>query len=152
MTQEELLIKLDEIQNLEIKCANLGYPTRLYDTLSSFSKQDDGEIIIFGVDETDNYAEKGVYDIQDIQKKINEQCLQMEPIVRPLISFVEKNGKFFVSAEIPGIDISERPCYYKGHGRLKGSHTRIGDSDERMTEYEVYSYECFRKKHKMMLE
>lgn len=36
---------------------------------------------------------------------------------------------------------------YKGQGRLKGSYTRIGDSDEPMTEYEVYSYEAFRKKY-----
>ena len=93
------------------------------------------------------YKETGVYDPQDIQKKINEQCLQMEPVVRPLISVLEKNEKFFVSAEIPGIDFTSRPCYYKGKGRLKGSYTRIGDSDEPMTEYEVYSYEAFRRKY-----
>ena len=44
----------------------------------------------------------GVYDSQDIQKKINEQCLQMQPIVRPLLTVIEKENKFFVSAEIPG--------------------------------------------------
>ncbi|MDE6211955.1 MAG: DNA helicase, partial [Lachnospiraceae bacterium] len=36
---------------------------------------------------------------------------------------------------------------YKGHGRVKGSYIRVGDSDEPMTEYEVYSYEAFRKKY-----
>ena len=30
---------------------------------------------------------------------------------------------------------------------MKGAFTRIGDSDEPMTEYEVYSYEAFRKKY-----
>ncbi|MDD5798299.1 MAG: ATP-binding protein, partial [Clostridiaceae bacterium] len=49
--------------------------------------------------------------------------------------------------EIPGMDITVRPCYYKGSGRLKGSYTRVGDSDEPMTEYEVYSYEAYRKKY-----
>ena len=82
------------------------------------------------VDEEYDYKEVGVYDPQDIQKKINEQCLQMEPVVRPLLTVVEKDEKFFVSAEIPGIDLVERPCHYKGQGRLKGSYTRIGDSDE----------------------
>ena len=71
----------------------------------------------------------------------------MEPVVRPLLTVVEKDEKFFVSAEIPGIDIVERPCFYRGKGRLKGSYTRIGDSDEPMTEYEVYSYEAFRRKY-----
>ena len=154
MTKEELLEKLDEIQDskcetqmLEIKAAEQGCPKRLYDTLSSFSNQDDGGIIVFGVDEKENYNECGVYDPQDIQKKINEQCLQMEPAVRPLLTVAEKEGKYFVSAEVPGIDLADRPCYYQGRGRLKGSYIRVGDSDEPMTEYEVYSYEAFRKKY-----
>lgn len=154
MTNEELLQQLKFIQNmkcetqtLELKSAEKGCPTRLYDSLSSFSNQDNGGIIIFGVDEAQDYKEVGVYDAQDIQKKINEQCLQMEPIVRPILTVVEKDGKTFAAAEIPGVDLAERPCYYKGKGRLKGSYTRIGDSDEPMTEYEIYSYEAYRKKY-----
>ena len=154
MTTEELLEKLNtiqafkcETQTLEIKAARQGCPKRLYDTLSGFSNQDEGGTIIFGVDEDNDFEECGVYNPQDIQKKIIEQCAQMEPRVRPLLSVAEKEGKFFVSAEIPGIDIAERPCYYKGQGRLKGSHIRVGDSDEPMTDYEVYSYEAFRKKY-----
>lgn len=104
-------------------------------------------MIIFGVDEKQDYKEVGVYDPQDIQKKINEQCLQMEPLVRPLLTVVEKNGKFIVSAEIPGADLTDRPVFYKGKGRLKGSYIRVGDSDEPMTEYEVYSYEAYRRKY-----
>lgn len=115
--------------------------------MSSFSNQDDGGIIVFGVDEKQNYKEVGVYDPQDIQKKINEQCLQMEPVVRPLLTVVEKNDKYFVSAEIPGADISDRPVFYQGKGRVKGSYTRVGDSDEPMTEYEIYSYEAYQKKY-----
>ena len=29
------------------------------------------------------------------KKRINEQCLQMEPIVRPLLTVVQKDGKAF---------------------------------------------------------
>lgn len=154
MTKEELLDILNNIQiskcetrTLELKAAETGCPKRLYDTLSSFSNQDDGGVIIFGIDETDHYRECGVYDPQDIQKKINEQCLQMYPPVRPLLTVVEKDSRFFVSAEIPALDLSERPCYYQGKGMVKGSYIRVGDSDEPMTEYEVYSYEAFRKKY-----
>lgn len=154
MTTEELLEKLNEIQKrqcetrtLEIKAAKEGCPRRLYDTLSAFSNQDDGGTIIFGIDENNGYDPCGVYDPQDLQKKIAEQCMQMEPPVRPLLTVAEKEGKVFVSAEIPGVDIAERPCYYRGQGRLKGSRIRVGDSDEPMTEYEVYSYEAFRKKY-----
>lgn len=136
-----------ETQTLELKSANVDCPKKLFDTLSSFSNQDDGGIIVFGINEELGYKECGVYDPHDLQKKVNEQCLQMEPVVRPLLTVVEKDEKFFVSAEIPGIDIIERPCFYRGKGRLKGSYTRIGDSDEPMTEYEVYSYEAFRRKY-----
>jgi len=154
MTADELIEKLEMVQKmksetniLELKSAEKGCPQHLYDSLSSFSNQDEGGIIIFGVDEKQDYKEVGVYDPQDIQKKINEQCLQMEPVVRPLLTVVEKGGKFFVSAEIPGVDLADRPVFYKGKGRLKGSYTRVGDSDEPMTEYEVYSYEAYRKKY-----
>lgn len=101
MTCEELLEILAQIQNsrcetqnLEIKAAAQGCPTRLYDTLSSFSNQDEGGIIVFGVDEKDNFRECGVYNPQDLQKKIAEQCLQMEPKVRPLLTIAEKDGRF----------------------------------------------------------
>lgn len=154
MTTEDFMEKLNDIQKmkcetqiLELKSARLGCPKRLYDTLSSFSNQDDGGVIIFGVDEDNNYEEAGVYDVQDLQKKINAQCLQMEPVVRPLFTVLEKDEKFFVAAEIPGIDLADRPCYYRGQGRIKGSFVRVGDSDEPMTEYEIYSYEAFRKKY-----
>ena len=154
MTSEEFYELLNQIkkikcetQTLELKSAGGGCPKRLYDTLSSFSNQDDGGIIVFGIDEQNNYAQSGVYDAQDLLKKVNEQCLQMEPVVRPLMTVVERDSKNFVAAEIPGMDLVERPCYYKGQGRLKGSFTRIGDSDEPMTEYEIYSYEAFRRKY-----
>lgn len=154
MTTQELIEKLEMIQKmksetstLELKSAERGCPQHLYDSLSSFSNQDEGGIIIFGIDEKQDYKEVGVYDSQDLQKKVNEQCLQMEPIVRPLLTVVEKDGISFVSAEIPGVDLADRPVFYKGRGRLKGSYTRVGDSDEPMTEYEVYSYEAYRKKY-----
>ncbi len=135
-----------ETQTIELKAAAQGCPTRLFDTLSSFSNQDEGGIIIFGIDETDNYSIKGVYDAQDLQKKVTEQCKQMEPPVRALFTVCEMEGKAVVSAEIPGVDIVERPVFYKGVGRIRGSYVRVGESDEPMSEYEIYSYEAFRKR------
>lgn len=135
-----------ETQTIELKSAAKGCPTRLFDTLSSFSNQDDGGIIIFGIDESDNYSVNGVYDAQDLQKKVTQQCKQMEPVVRALFTVCEEDGKIIVSAEIPGVDISERPVFYRGVGRVKGSYVRVGESDEPMSEYEIYSYDAFRKR------
>lgn len=135
-----------EFQTIEVKTANQGCPKKLYDTLSSFSNQDDGGIIVFGLSEKDDFAVLGVYDVQDLQKKVTEQCKEMEPMVRALFSVCEIDGKMVVSAEIPGTDISERPVFYKGAGRMRGSYIRVGESDEPMSEYEIYSYEAFRKR------
>ena len=54
-------------------------------------------------------------------------------------SFAEVDGLPVCSAEIPAIDLSECPCYYKGAGRMKGSYIRVGDADLPMTDYELYS-------------
>lgn len=143
---DEIRKQKTEKQTVELKLAQYGCPTRLYDTLSSFSNQDDGGIIIFGIDEKDGYKVKGVYDPQDLQKRVTEQCKQMEPVVRALFTICEIEGKVIVSAEIPGVDIAERPVFYKGVGRIKGSYMRVGESDEPMSEYEIYSYEAFRKR------
>lgn len=136
-----------ETQTLELKAAAQGCPTRLYDTLSSFSNQDEGGAILFGVDEQHDFAPVGVYDAQDLMKHVTEQCNQMTPIVRPVFTTLLKDGKAFVSAEIPGMDAADRPCFYAGKGRLKGSYVRVGDADQPMTEYEIYSYEAFRRKY-----
>ena len=114
---------------------------------SQVSNQDTGGVILFGIDEAQQYELVGVYDAQDLQKKVNEQCKQMIPMVRPVFTSAMLDGKTIVIAEIPGIDIAERPCYYAGVGRTKGSYVRVGDSDEPMSDYEIYSYEAFRKKY-----
>ena len=85
-----------ETQTIELKAAKQGCPTKLFDTLSSFSNQDEGGIIIFGVDEKENYEIKVVYDVQDLQKKVTEQCKQMEPSVRALFTVCDVDGKTVV--------------------------------------------------------
>ena len=134
-----------ESNQIEIKSAYEGCP-KIYDTLSSFSNQTGGGTIVFGVDERNDYEVCGVYDAADLQKKIDEQCLQMEPTVRPLCTVAVIDGKTVVSAEIAEIGIQLRPCFYKGKGIIQGSYIRSGDADRKMTEYEIYSYEAFRKK------
>jgi len=153
MQREELIVLVNmikeyncEMQEVEVKAAEKGCPLRLYDTLSSFSNQDSGGVIVFGLAEDRNFATVGVYDAQDLQKKVTEQCKQMEPLVRPLFTVASIDNKTVVAAEIPGLDINDRPAFYKGIGRIKGSYIRVGESDEHMSEYEIYSYEAYRRK------
>ena len=155
MVETELKELLDKIQNrkceeqvVEVKAAHKGCPEKLYDTLSSFSNQDSGGTLVFGLDEKQNYAKVGVYDPQDLQKKVMEYGEQMTPFVRPIFTVYAEEEKVFVSAEIPPVEVTERPCFKTAKGRLQGSYIRVGDADKPMTEYEVYSYEAFRKKYR----
>lgn len=60
-----------------MKSCHEGFPKRIYDTLSSFSNQDGGGVIIFGVSEKDDYKVVGVYNALETQKKIMDNCNQM---------------------------------------------------------------------------
>lgn len=152
MLSEELLILIKKIQEIkaesqtvEVKSAHNGCPKRLYDTLSSFSNQDGGGIIVFGLDEKQGFEAVGVYDLQDLQKSVTEQCNQMEPAVRGVFTFAEYEDKNICALEVPSAELVERPCYYKGAGKVKGSYIRVGDADLPMTDYEIYSYESYKK-------
>lgn len=152
MLSEELLVLIKKIQEIkaesqtvEVKSAHNGCSKRLYDTLSSFSNQDGGGIIVFGLDEKQGFETVGVYDLQDLQKSVTEQCNQMEPAVRGVFTFAEYEDKNICALEVPSVELVERPCYYKGAGKVKGSYIRVGDADLPMTDYEIYSYESYKK-------
>ena len=152
MLAEELKQLVDDVVNLrcelntiELKKAVGGTPQRLYNTLSSFSNQVGGGIIIFGVDQDMDYEICGVYDPQDLQVKVTEQAQQMEPVVRPLFTVTQISNRTVVSAEIAECDVYEKPCYYRGAGKMRGSYIRVGEADLPMTEYEIYNYEVYRR-------
>lgn len=152
MLPEELIELANHVQkhqaeasHIEVKADHEGCPKRLYDTLSSFSNQDSGGVILFGLDEASGFRAVGVYDLQNLQKQVTEQCNQMEPPVQAVFTFAQFQDVEICSAEIPGVDYAKRPCYYKGTGRIKGSYIRVGDADLPMTDYEIYSYEAYRQ-------
>ncbi len=151
MIEEELISLIYRIrrekkkgQNLEVRKAHNSCP-RLYDTLSSFSNQKEGGTIVLGIDETDGFILKGVYDAEDLVLKIKEQCRQMEPEIEAAFTTCETDSKTFVSVEVPPVSSMDRPVYYKGWGRRKGAYVRVGEKDEHMSGYEIYSYDSYRR-------
>jgi len=135
-------------QRLEILPARRGCPTHLYDTLSAFSNQDSGGIILFGLESDNDFGGVGVYDAEDLRKKVIEQCQQMEPVVEPLFTIWKSKNGCFVSAEIPALDSARRPCYYRGLGKSSGAYVRVGHKNERMPAYQIYNYEMFSKNYR----
>ena len=137
-----------EAQTEECKAARKGCPEHLYDTLSSFSNQDQGGTIIFGIDEKNNFELCGVYNVLDLQMQLKNQCDAMNPPVRAYFTAVSFDGKDFLAMEIPGLNPLERTCYYKPKGRYGGSYIRVGEADIQMTEFEIYQYESYKKRIK----
>ncbi|MCL2555632.1 MAG: putative DNA binding domain-containing protein [Firmicutes bacterium] len=135
-----------ETRAIEVKAAAKGTPEKLYNTLSSFSNQDDGGVILFGIDENKGFELVGVYDPQDLTHRVSEQCKQMTPHVRANITTIDIDGKSVVAAEIPSVEFVDRPVFYMGAGRIKGSFVRVGESDEPMTEYEVYLIDAYKRR------
>ena len=155
MLESELETLISKIQSrkceeqiVEVKSAHKGCTEKLYDTYSAFANQNAGGTLVFGLDEKQGFQKVGVYDAHDLQKKLMEYGEQMTPVIRPVLTVYDEDGMVFVSAEIPPVDIAERPCFKTAKGRLQGSYIRVGDADKPMTEYEVYSYEAFRKKYR----
>lgn len=133
-----------ETDKIEAKTAEIDYPKKCYDTISAFANKYGG-IIIFGINEHNNFMEQDVYDANDLQKQITALCTtSMEPIIRPEFLHVTYNNKKLLAVKINEISQNQKPCYYKNAGIRKGSYIRIGDSDEPMTEYEIYSLQSYK--------
>lgn len=155
MQREELLELVKNIKKLksednfiEIKSAHDGCPTKLYDTISAFSNQNEGGKIIFGVSEKGNYEVVGVYDAKQLIEKVKNVCKEMEPIVKGIFTEANVGDKTIVSLEVPGVDVLERPVFYRGEGIANGSYIRIGDADLKMSQAEIYGYQAFKKRIK----
>ena len=132
-----------ETNKIEVKEAVNGFPKKCYDTFSSFSNKYGG-IIIFGLSESKKFSIEGVYDVNDLQKQITNLCSDcMEPVIRPDILSLEIEGKSVVAVKIEELPQNKKPCYYKPNGIKNGSYTRIGDRDDRMTNYELYSLQSY---------
>ena len=110
-----------------------------YDTISAFANKYGG-VIIFGINENNNFREQNVYDVKDLQKQITSLCTNsMQPKLRPEFLPITYNSKKLLAVKINEIPQNQKPCYYKNAGINRGSYIRIGDSDEPMTDYEIYS-------------
>lgn len=133
-----------ETDMIEAKTAEFDFPKKCYDTISAFSNKYGG-IIIFGINENNNFIEQDIYDVNDLQKKITSLCTNsMEPKIRPEFLPITYNNKTLLAVKINEIPQNQKPCYYKDAGMHKGSYIRIGDSDEHMTEYEIYSLQSYK--------
>lgn len=84
LNEIEVLRKFNsESEKVEVKTAHDGFPKKCYDTISGFANKSGG-LIIFGLDEENDFASVGVNDVNDLQKQLTSLCNDaMEPVIRP---------------------------------------------------------------------
>ena len=144
---ENIKVAKAEDSNIELKSAK-GGPPKIYDTLSSFSNQNAGGVIIFGINEDKDFLVEGVYDAKNLIQDIISQCDEMEPTIIPIISQYAYNEKTIVVAEIPGVDYIKRPVFRKAQGLVGGSYMRVGSYDRHMSQIEIYNYYAYKNRIK----
>lgn len=132
-----------ETNKIEAKTASVDFPKKCYDTFSSFSNKYGG-IILFGINEEKGFEIEGVYDLNDLQKKVTALCSDsMAPAIRPDILPLKYEGKNILAVKVDELMQNKKPCYYIPKGLNKGSYTRVGDRDEVMTDYEIYALQSY---------
>ena len=148
MTRDELLQLIADVQqhksetdSIEIKTAQGGVPKRLYEPLSAFANRPGGGVVLFGLDEAQQFRVVGVRDAHQIQTEVaNVAAEQMEPALRPDVTVEIVDGKTVVAVEVPEISAEQKPCFYKKAGLQSGSYIRVGNTNRQMTTYEIFGY------------
>lgn len=148
LNREELLQIVAEVQKsrseletVEVKSAHEGTPKRLFEPLSAFANSPRGGVIVFGLDEGKNFDIVGVENAAKLQADIASLCSSdMEPSLHPEFTVETFEGKTVVAIELDGVPAVKKPCYHKPTGMYGGSYIRVGSTNRRMSEYEVFGF------------
>jgi len=141
---DELLKSLrergSELDDIEVKDASGGTPTRLWQSLSALANRPGGGTLILGLS-PDLFQPTGLKLLDGLQRDLGNACAEMEPPIRPAFdTFMVERGKRVLVISVPECARQHKPCFYRPKGLPSGAFIRVGDSDRAMTEYEVQSY------------
>jgi ATP-dependent DNA helicase RecG len=127
-----------DLSDVEVKAAGGGLPKSLRDTLSAFSN-DRGGTVILGLDEKNDFRPASGFDAARISSALASTCNdELQPPVRTEIEVVEFEDALVVVAEISELDPRFKPCFVSARGEYNGSFTRGGDGDRRLTDFEIH--------------
>ena len=116
--------------------AKTGVGRAVLETLSAFSNHGGG-ILIVGVSENDGFTVVQDFNPKAARDALTSFCDQLSPPARPEISIVPFESGQVLVAEISEMEPQDKPCYVTERGLYKGSYIRTGDSERRLTPYEV---------------
>ena len=126
-----------DLNTVEVKASGRDLPKSIRDTLSAFSN-DSGGLIVLGLEEHEGFRPLETFDAARMRNNLASTCAdEMTPPVRADIEIEDFEGHQVVVATVPEMEPRQKPCFVTARGRYAGSFTRGGDGDRRLTEYEI---------------
>lgn len=145
----ELLDELnavDESASIEAKRASdLG--KSVMETVIAFANEPglDGGYLLLGVEWSINdkgdtvYRPAGLPDPDKVQRDLASQCASMLNVVlRPDMQLQQVEGKTLLVVYVPEADVTHKPVYKKATGLPSGAWRRIGSSDQRCVDEDLW--------------
>lgn len=147
MTEQEVKKKIEyalkinsELGDLEFKTARDGIPREIWKSISAFSHNRGGGIIVFGIKE-DPYEIVGCNEINQMQMRLVEFFNdKMSYTLRPKYYVIPFEDKNVVAVYIPECPKEHKPCYYLPVGLPKGAYIREGHTSRPLTDNEFRTY------------
>lgn len=105
-----------------------------------------GGYILLGVEQKElslfpTYYASGVEQSDKIQLDLSSQCASMfNQSIRPTIQVESVDGKNVIVAYVPEIPDGQKPIYFKSEKLPHGAYRRIGSSDQRCTEDDLFVF------------
>ena len=139
---------VDETSNVEAKALSKDSSRSIMETVCSFSNEPGlgGGVILLGVAENDKadgtpYVVEGIDDTDKAQLDFASQCATMFNFpVRPEIEVDKIDGRNVLKIFVPELPASRKPLYFPKDGLPRGICRRIGSSDQRCTEDDLYVF------------
>lgn len=126
-----------EFEDVEAKRAAGGVPESLVSTLAAFANARGG-LVILGLDERQGFAATGVPDATATRNAVVSTAREkLTPPPTMSVEIAPFEGVNLVVAEVEPLPPAQRPCYVTSKGLYGGAYVRVGDSDQRMTPYEI---------------
>jgi len=125
---------------VEVKAARRKLPKRLYEALSALANRTGGGAIILGLDETKGFVPTGVRNVQQVLTELSDMAAKMVPPLRLEPCVVEVEGQQIIVTEVPECPYDQKPCHFGPAGLNSGSYIRVGNTNRRMTDYEIFTF------------
>ncbi len=143
----ETLNETDEHGSLEVKKGSeIG--KSILETICAFSNEPHlgGGTIVLGIAEEEanffsSYKVVGVDDVDKIQKDIATQCADsFNQSIRPKITVETVQNKNIVIIEVEELPAAMKPVYFKSKGLPQGAYRRIGSTDQKCAEDDMFIF------------